>query len=157
MNFLLPKNIFPTFFPIYRLSGKRFIFYHVKLQLTTICICTNIKYWTISYILISSFLVLIKKILNCVLTVHYKMKQLITILYNVNLLSNYGANWEIIVSVSLIFQYWFWFVNTFKLHTTIIQPLYPYSSRDPFICSSVKNIKKVFDLEKNIIRKQKKN
>ena len=32
-----------------------------------------------------------KKILNCVFTVNYKMKQLITFLLNVNLLSNYGV------------------------------------------------------------------
>ena len=75
MKFLRPKNIFPTFFPIFRLNGKRFIFYHGKFQLTPIYICSNIKYWTIFYILINSFLFLIKKILNCVLTVDYKMKQ----------------------------------------------------------------------------------
>ena len=36
MDFLHPKNIFPTFSPVYRLNGKRFISYHVKFQLTPI-------------------------------------------------------------------------------------------------------------------------
>ena len=64
-----PKNISATFSPIYRLNGKRLISYYVKFQQTPIYVCANIKYWTIFYILISSFLFLIKKILNCVLTV----------------------------------------------------------------------------------------
>ena len=55
-----------TFFPIYRLYRKGFIFYQVKIRLTAIYVCSNIKYWTIFCILISSFLFLIKKILNCV-------------------------------------------------------------------------------------------
>ena len=36
MNFLRPKNIFATFFPHYMLNGKRFISYHVKFQMTPI-------------------------------------------------------------------------------------------------------------------------
>ena len=36
MNFLRPKNIFATFFPIYMFNGKRFISYHAKFQMTTI-------------------------------------------------------------------------------------------------------------------------
>ena len=98
MNFLRPKNIFATFSPIYKLNGRRFIFCHVKFQMTPIYVCSNIKYWTIFYIWINSFLFLTKKILNCVLTVNYKMKQLITFLLNVNLLSNYGVIWDIIVN-----------------------------------------------------------
>ena len=64
INFLHPKNNFATFSPIHKLNGKRFISCHVKLRLTPIYVCSNIKYWTIFYIL-SSFLFLIKKILNC--------------------------------------------------------------------------------------------
>ena len=76
MNFLQPKNIFPTFSQIYRLNGKTFISYHVKFQLTPIYVCSNITYWIVFYILMSSFMFLIKRILNCFLTVDYKMKQL---------------------------------------------------------------------------------
>ena len=65
MNFLRPKNIFATFSPIYKLNGRRFIFCHVKFQMTPIYVCSNIKYWTIFYIWINSFLFLIKRILNC--------------------------------------------------------------------------------------------
>ena len=61
MNFLRPKNIFATFSPIYKLNGRRFIFCHVKFQMTPIYVCSNIKYWTIFYIWINSFLFLIKK------------------------------------------------------------------------------------------------
>ena len=46
MNFLRPKNVFATFFPIYQLNGKRFISYHTKFQITSIYVCSNIKYWT---------------------------------------------------------------------------------------------------------------
>ena len=58
-----------------------------------------------TYIWINSFLFLTKKILNCVLTVNYKMKQLIQFLLNINLLSNYGVIWDIIVKVALLFQF----------------------------------------------------
>ena len=58
------------------------ISYHKKFQLTLIHVCSNIKYWTIFYILVSSFLLLIKKKLNCDLTVDYTIKQLITFLWN---------------------------------------------------------------------------
>ena len=51
MNFLHPKNIFQTFSPIHRLNGKRFISYHIKFQLTSIYLCSNIKYWTIFFYL----------------------------------------------------------------------------------------------------------
>ena len=63
MNFLRPKNIFATFFPIYKLNERRFISCHIKFQMTRIYVCSNIKYWTIFCILINSFLFLIKKIL----------------------------------------------------------------------------------------------
>ena len=32
MNFLRPENIFETFFPFYRLNGKRFISYQVSIE-----------------------------------------------------------------------------------------------------------------------------
>ena len=119
------QNIFATF--------SQFTFspisYHVKFQLTPIYVCSNIKYWTMFYISINSFLFFLKKILNCVLTVDYKMKQSITFLLNVNLLSNYGVTWDIIVNVALIFQQ----------HTTIIQILYLLVKRlfKAFICSPI--------------------
>ena len=47
MNFLRPENIFATFSPIYKLNGRRFIFCHVKFQMTPIYVCNilnNILY-----------------------------------------------------------------------------------------------------------------
>ena len=76
MNFLHPKNIFPIFLPIYKLNGERFISYHIKSQLTPISntILNNVLYLNKQHFIFN------KKILNCVLTVDYKMKQLITFL-----------------------------------------------------------------------------
>ena len=41
MKFLHPQNIFPIISLIYRLNEKRFISYHVTVQLTPIYICCN--------------------------------------------------------------------------------------------------------------------
>ena len=49
------KNVIPTSQRYFsnispRLSGNRFISYHVKFQLPPIYICSHIKYWTILYL-----------------------------------------------------------------------------------------------------------
>ena len=59
---------------------EKYYLLHVKFQLTPAFVCSKIKYWTIFYILINSFYFLIKKMLNCVLTVVYKMRHVIAFL-----------------------------------------------------------------------------
>ena len=93
MNFLRFKKYFSKI-STYLLSRKVSI--DTNLRMFQYKIPNNILY-------INKQLFLIKKILNCVPTVDYKMKQLITFLQNVNLLSSYEEISEIIVIVALIF------------------------------------------------------
>ena len=112
------------------------------------------------------FLFLTRKRLNCVLTADHKMKQLITFLLNVNLLSNYGVIWDIIVNVALMFQFLIHrlplldslkLIIFFETYTTIIQILYLFVIKlfKAFICSIIEKI--IFFLEKECVRIWKKN
>ena len=141
MNFLRPKNIFATFSPIYKLNGRRFISCHIKFQMTPICVCSNIKYWTIFYIWINDFLFLTKKhtklcsycklqdetishiFVECKFAIrlwsdlrHYCQNSFVTSILNPQ--SDLGILWN-----------WSRFSNTFKPHTTITQILYLFVKR----------------------------
>ena len=144
MNFLRPKNIFATFSPIYKLNGRRFIFCHVKFQMTPIYVCSNIKYWTIFYIWINSFLFLIKRILNCELqdeTINHifvECKFAIKLWNDLRYYCQCSFDVPILNPQSATFGF-FETDNFFEPHTTIIQILYLFVKKlfKAFICSII--------------------
>ena len=74
------QKYFCNIFPNLQVEWKEIYLLPRKVSIDTKLHMFQFKNWTIFHIWINSSIFLMKKILNCVLTVDYKMKQLITFL-----------------------------------------------------------------------------
>ena len=171
----LPKfqKYFCNIFPNLEVEWKEIYLLPCKVSTDTNLQMFHYKYWTILYILINSFSFLIKKILNCVITVDYKMRQLNKIFeeckFPIKLWSDlkdycqYSFDLPILNPQSATFGFFEIDPDLVILlnHRLLLYKYYIYSSRHSSklsFATLLKNIKKTFLIwKKNIVRKWKKN
>ena len=140
----LPKfqKYFCNIFPNLEVEWKEIYLLPCKVSTDTNLQMFHYKYWTIFYILINSFSFLIKKILNCVITVDYKMRQLNKIFeeskFPIKLWSDlkdycqYSFDLPILNPQSATFGFFKFDPNLVILfnHILLLYKYYIYSSRD---------------------------